>query len=75
MKSHIKIKLNKVFKIGYVQSGFGKILIRLFTVPKPISDIHMIYDGTDSGFNKYVWVPNHGLPTVKILLRGTGNYS
>ena len=25
----------------------------------------MVYDGTESGFNSLVWVPNLGLPSVK----------
>jgi hypothetical protein len=32
----------------------------------------MVYDGTASGFNASVYVPTFGLPTVEMLLRGTG---
>lgn len=31
----------------------------------------MVYDGTASGFNDRIWVPNFGLPTCETLLRGT----
>ena len=31
----------------------------------------MVYDGTASGLNDLVWVPNFVLPSVKTLLFGT----
>ena len=31
----------------------------------------MVYDGTASGLNDLVWVPNFGLPSVKTLFFGT----
>jgi hypothetical protein len=67
----MKKKLNKVRRRGYVKPGQVKSLIRFFAVPKGDKDIQMVYDGTASGFNASVWVPNFGLPTVETLLRAT----
>ena len=47
-------------------------MIRLFAGPKVIRYVIMVYDGTTSVFNKSMWVPKFGMPTVKILLTGTG---
>ena len=72
VKSQMTAKLDKVRQRGYVKEGHVKSLIRFFAVPKGLSDIRMVYDGTASGFNDSVWVPSFGLPTVETLLRGTG---
>ena len=61
-------KLIKVRKLGYVKDGFVKSLIRYFYVPKGENDIRMVYDGTSSGFNHSIYVPNFGLPAIKTLL-------
>lgn len=71
VKRHMKKKLNKVRNRGYIRNGLVQSLIRVFAVPKGLDDIRMVYDGTASGFNDSVWVPNFGLPTVDTLLRGT----
>jgi hypothetical protein len=71
VKLQMKKKIQKVRRKGYVKSGYVKSLIKFFAVPKGLADIRMVYDGTASGFNESVWVPNFGLPTVEMLLRGT----
>lgn len=72
VKKHMTKKIDKIRTRGYVKPGRVKSLIKFFAVPKGKSDIRMVYDGTASGFNDSVWVPNFGLPTVDTLLRGTG---
>lgn len=67
----MKKKVSKVRRLGYVRRNFCKSLIRYFSVPKGDTDIRMVYDGTASGFNDLIWVPNFGLPTVEVLLRNT----
>ena len=32
----------------------------------------MVYDGTGSGLNKYIWLPSSGLPKIDLVLRGVG---
>ena len=49
--------------------GFIKSLIRFFVVPKGDSDVRVVYDGTSSGFNHWVWAPSFGLPTIESMLR------
>ena len=71
VKEQMTKKLNKVRNRGYVRSGYVRSLIRFFAVPKGNADIRMVYDGTASGFNDSVYVPNFGLPTIETLLRGT----
>jgi len=71
IKSRMKEKVAKVRKRGYVVPGFVRSLIYFFAVPKGLSDVRMVYDGTASGFNDSIWVPNFGLPTCETLLRGT----
>ena len=71
VKEQMKTKLNKVRDRGYIKPGFVRSLIRFFAVPKGKSDIRMVYDGTASGFNESVYIPNFGLPTIETLLRGT----
>ena len=69
--SLMKAKVLKVMLRGYLKIGLVKSLINYFAVPKGDKDIRMVYDGTASGFNDAVWVPNFGLPTIETLLRGT----
>ena len=64
VKSHMNKKPSKVYKRGYMQSGYIQILIIFFAVPKDISDICMVYDMTAIGFNRSVWAPKFGLPNV-----------
>jgi hypothetical protein len=66
------LKLEKVIKRGYVKKGLVKSLIKYFSVPKGVDDVRMVYNGTASGFNDSIWVPNFGLPTIDTLIRGTG---
>ena len=63
--------MGKVKEKVYIQSGYLKILIRYFSVPKGYQDVCMVYDGMDSVFNDLVCFSNFGLPSVKTLFRGT----
>ena len=65
------IKVVNFKERGYILSGYVKIFIRYFSVPKVDQDVRMIYGGTASGSNDLVWVTNFGLTSVKILLCGT----
>ena len=71
VKAAMRKKVQKVRNRRYVAPGFVKSLIYFFAVPKGPHDIRMVYDGTASGFNNRIWVPNFGLPTCDTLLRGT----
>ena len=51
-----------------------QILIILFTVPKCIGDICIVYYKTANGFNNSLWVPNFCMSNMQNLLRGTGTY-
>ena len=43
----------------------------IFPVLNGINYIRMVYDGTASGFNNAIYIPDFGLPTISSLLRGT----
>jgi hypothetical protein len=71
-KALMASKLSKVINRGYIKRGNVRSLIKYFSVPKGSDDVRMVYDGTASGFNDSIWVPNFGLPTIDTLIRGTG---
>jgi hypothetical protein len=54
---------------GYIDLGVAQSLISFFEVPKGLTDIRMVYDGTKSGLNDILWAPWFPLPTVESLLR------
>lgn len=54
---------------GYIDIGLVQSLISFFEVPKGLTDIRMVYDGTKSGLNEMLWAPWFPLPTVDSLLR------
>jgi hypothetical protein len=54
---------------GYIDLGLVESLISFFDVPKGLTDIRMVYDGTKSGLNEVLWAPWFPLPTVDNLLR------
>ena len=69
VRKRVREKLSTVRRRGYIRAGFVKSLIRYFSVPKGEDDVRMVYDCTSSGFNRWVWVPSFGLPTVETMLR------
>ena len=71
----IREKIGKVRERSYIAPGFVKSLIRFFTVPKGDSDVRVVYDATSSGFNKWVWAPSFGLPTIDSMLRSVNQKS
>jgi hypothetical protein len=54
---------------GYIDIGLVISLISFFEVPKGLTDIRMVYDGTKSGVYAMLWTPWFPLPTVDSLLR------
>ena len=61
-------KLQKVIERGYIAPGFVMSLVNYFAVPKGLTDIRMVYDGTKSKLNAAVWAPNFFLPSVDSVL-------
>ena len=61
-------KINKVIARGYLNEGYVKSLINYFAVPKGLTDIRVVYDGTKSGLTDAVWAPNFFMPSVDSLL-------
>jgi hypothetical protein len=53
----------------YIDVGLVRSLISFFEVPKGVTDICMVYDGTKSGLNKMMGVPWFPLPMINSLLR------
>jgi hypothetical protein len=49
---------------GYIDVGLVCSLISFFEVPKGMTDIRMVYDGTKSGLNELLWVPWFPLATT-----------
>jgi hypothetical protein len=54
---------------GYIDLGVVESLISFFEVPKGMTDIRMVCDGTASGLNDMLWAPWFPLPTIDSLLR------
>jgi hypothetical protein len=53
---------------GYIDVGLDRSHISFFEVPKGVTDIWMVYDGTKSGLNELLWAPWFPLPAVDSLL-------
>jgi len=64
----LEIKINKVIERRYLNEGYVKSLINYFAVPKGMTDIRVVYDGTKSGLTEAVWAPNFFMPSVDSLL-------
>ena len=69
MKAAMAKKLTKVRARRYIGPAEVLALTNFFAVPKGLTDIRMVYDGTRSGLNHRVWVPSFTLPTLDSLLR------
>ena len=61
-QAKMKEKVNKVRKRRYIESGPVKSLTHMFSVPKGMSDIRMVYNGTSCGLNDTLWAPHFSLP-------------
>ena len=68
-RSVIASKINVIRTRGYVAKGKIESCISYFDVPKALTDVRMVYDGTKSGLNDTLWVPRFSLPTVESHLR------
>jgi hypothetical protein len=42
---------------GYISKGLVESLMSLFEVPKGLTDIHIVFDGTACGLNDVLWAP------------------
>jgi hypothetical protein len=62
-------KLCSAKEKGYIDLGLIYSLLSFFEVPKGLTDIRMVYDGTTSGLNEVLWAPWFPLPTIDSLLR------
>ena len=67
-------KVNKVRWRRYICLGPVCSLTHMFSVPKGLHDIRMVYDGTKSGLNDCLFAPHFSLPvmahTLRSLLKG-----
>ncbi len=52
-----------------MESGLIKSLTSFFLVPKGDDDVRIVYDGTNSGLNGFLWAPWFHLPTIESHLR------
>jgi hypothetical protein len=62
-------KLLKVIERRYFEYGDIISLTQFFKVSKGEFDIRMVYNGTSSGLNDWLWVPWFPLPTITMLAR------
>ena len=65
----VQAKVNKVRRRMYIAPGLVLSLTHMFDVPKPPSDIRMVYDGTASGLNDALFAPHFTLPVVENTMR------
>jgi len=65
----VRKKLEVIRDKRYVTPGPVHALMFFFSVPKGSDDIRMVYDGTASGLNEFLWCPWFLLPTIDSLLR------
>ncbi len=69
MMTQMQKKVNKVRKRRYIEEGKVISLTHMFPVPKGLSDIRMVYNGTSSGLNAALFAPHFGLPTLFNTMR------
>ena len=67
--SMVQQKLSVVRTKRYIGPGTINSCISYFHVPKALTDVRMVYDGTASGLNDTLWVPRFTLPSVESHLR------
>ena len=68
-------KIASVRDKGYIVAGPVKSLTSYFQVPKGLSDLRIVYDGTSSGLNYALWAPSFWLPTPDTALWQVTFYS
>ena len=64
----IREKIVQVWKGYCIETSEVKSLLHYLSVPKGLSDIRMVYNGTGCGLNEAVWSLHFGLPTVRQTL-------
>jgi hypothetical protein len=69
VKAQVTAKIEKVRARGYISPGVVESLTAFFAVPKGDDDIRLVYDGSISGLNSFLWVPWFFLPTIRTHLR------
>lgn len=66
-------KLSTIRDRKYLDVGPVESLTDFFSVPKGDDDIRMVFNGTSSGLNDYIWVPSFPMPTVNSVLRSVSS--
>ena len=69
VRTRMRQKLMVVRNRRYIRKGRVMPLTSYFSVPKGEDDVRMVYDSTQSGLNKAMWVPRFPLPTADSHLR------
>jgi hypothetical protein len=69
MKLKVIKKLLKARDRRYIAPGLVKSLTAFFAVAKGEDDICLVYDGSVSGLNLSIWVPQFFLPALRTHLR------
>ena len=65
----MRAKVVQVRQRGYIKAGEVVLGSHYFCVPKGMSDIRMVYNGTSCGLNACLHAPRYGLLQVKHTLR------
>ena len=68
-RTKVCTKLLDVLAKGYFEEGVVTNLMPFFSVPKGTHDVRLVYDGSKSGLNSYLWAPWFPLPTITTLER------
>ena len=68
-------KIANILAKGYIVPGLVRSLTTYFQVPKGLSDLRMVYDGTSSGLNDALWAPAFWMPTPDTALRQVSYYT
>jgi hypothetical protein len=69
IKAQVVEKLQKVRDRRYIAPEPVTSLTMFFKVLKGLFDIRMVYDGSGSGLNDCIWVPQFALPTIRTHMR------
>jgi hypothetical protein len=58
-------EIDSMIKRDYLEAGHLSITVHFFAVPKGDSGIRIVFDGTSSGLNETLGLPNFFLPSPK----------
>jgi hypothetical protein len=65
----------KALERGYIAPGLVESLTAFFAVTKGEDDIRLVYNGSASGLNLCIWVPQFFLPTLRTHLRAVDKHT